>query len=99
MKIKSIYKISFLYLFLVAIGITGCKKDILNVEPTDILSPATIETDTTALEAYITNRYLGTRLQDKEADGSAQVLVEVLNIACGALLQMNLFIIMMMQPG
>lgn len=71
MKIKSIYKISFLCLFLIAMGVAGCKKDILNVEPTDILSPSTIETDTTALEAYITNRYLGTRLQDKEADGSA----------------------------
>jgi len=49
----------------------GCKKEFLNVEPTDRISTATIESDTSVLEAYVTNRYIGTRLQDKEADGSA----------------------------
>ena len=52
-------------------SIVGCKKDFLNVEPTDRIATTTVETDTAVLEAFITNRYIGTRLQDKEADGSA----------------------------
>ena len=70
MNTKSIHKI-LLGLSLISLSVVGCKKDFLNVEPTDRISTTTIESDTSVLEAYVTNRYIGTRLQDKEADGSA----------------------------
>lgn len=70
MNTKSIHKI-LLAVSLISLSVVGCKKEFLNVEPTDRISTATIESDTSVLEAYVTNRYIGTRLQDKEADGSA----------------------------
>ncbi|WP_069659687.1 RagB/SusD family nutrient uptake outer membrane protein [Arcticibacter eurypsychrophilus] len=60
-----------LFLMLCALlTLSACKKDFLNVEPTDRIATSAIETDTSVFEAYVTNRYIGTRLQDKEADGS-----------------------------
>jgi len=50
--------------------LAACKKNDLNVDPTDRISTSSIESDTVLLEAFITNRYIGTRLQDKEADGT-----------------------------
>ncbi|GAA4808184.1 RagB/SusD family nutrient uptake outer membrane protein [Olivibacter ginsenosidimutans] len=47
----------------------ACKND-LTVTPTDRISTSSIESDTVLLEAYITNRYLGARLQDKEGEGT-----------------------------
>ncbi|MDQ0966581.1 hypothetical protein QFZ20_001984 [Flavobacterium sp. W4I14] len=70
MNTKSIHKI-LLGLSLISLSVVGCKKDFLNVEPTDRISTTTIESDTSVLEAYVTNRYIATRLQDKEGDGSA----------------------------
>lgn len=70
MKINSIYK-TILGITFISIGILGCKKDFLNVEPTDRISTAALESDTVIFEAYVTNKYLGTRLQNKEGDGSA----------------------------
>lgn len=64
MKNKSLY-ISLLGLSLVSGAMVGCKKEFLNVEPTDRISTTAIETDTAVLEAYVTNRYIGSRLQDK----------------------------------
>lgn len=52
------------------VALTACKKDYLNIEPTDRITTAAIETDTAVFEAYVTNKYIATRLQDKEADGS-----------------------------
>ncbi|NCD72440.1 RagB/SusD family nutrient uptake outer membrane protein [Mucilaginibacter agri] len=51
-------------------ALSACKKDLLNVTPTDRISTAAIESDTTIFEAYVTNRYIGAKLQDKEGDGS-----------------------------
>ncbi|QEM08916.1 RagB/SusD family nutrient uptake outer membrane protein [Mucilaginibacter rubeus] len=52
------------------LSITACKKDLLNVQATDRISTVAVETDTAVFEAFITNRYIGARLQDKEGDGS-----------------------------
>ncbi|GAA3968265.1 RagB/SusD family nutrient uptake outer membrane protein [Mucilaginibacter dorajii] len=49
---------------------TACKKDLLNVQPTDRIATSAIESDTAVYEAYVTNRYIGAKLQDKEGDGS-----------------------------
>jgi hypothetical protein len=60
-----------LYLTLCSVlALAACKKDFLNVQPTDRIATSAIESDTAVFEAYVTNRYIGTRLQDKEADGS-----------------------------
>jgi len=60
------------YIILTALALitwAACKKD-LDINPTDRISTASIESDTVLLEAYITNRYIGARLQDKEGDGT-----------------------------
>jgi hypothetical protein len=48
----------------------SCKKDFLNTTPTDKLSEQTVLSDSTVFEAYVINRYIGVRLQDKEGDGT-----------------------------
>lgn len=52
------------------LSINACKKDLLNVQATDRISTTAVETDTAVFEAFVTNRYIGARLQDKEGDGS-----------------------------
>jgi hypothetical protein len=62
-----------LYMMMISgamLSITSCKKDLLNVQATDRISTAAIESDTAVYEAFVTNRYIGERLQDKEGDGS-----------------------------
>ncbi|GAA4908754.1 RagB/SusD family nutrient uptake outer membrane protein [Mucilaginibacter defluvii] len=53
-----------------AMSLAACKKDFLNVTPTSIVASSAISSDTSVFEAFVTARYIGTRLQDKEADGS-----------------------------
>ncbi|MDH7460738.1 RagB/SusD family nutrient uptake outer membrane protein [Chitinophagaceae bacterium 26-R-25] len=48
----------------------SCKKDFLNITPTDKLSEQTVLSDSSVFEAYVINRYIGVRLQDKEGDGT-----------------------------
>ncbi len=52
------------------LSITACKKDFLNVQPTDRIATSAIESDTAVYEAFVTNRYISARLQDKEGDGT-----------------------------
>jgi hypothetical protein len=52
------------------LGFSACKKDLLNVQATDRISTAAIESDTAVFEAFVTNRYIGERLQNKEGDGT-----------------------------
>lgn len=59
-----------LYMVLGAMSLAACKKDFLNVKPTSIVASSAISSDTSVFEAFVTARYIGTRLQDKEADGS-----------------------------
>lgn len=59
-----------LYMVLGAMSLAACKKDFLNVTPTSIVASSAISSDTSVFEAFVTARYIGTRLQDKEADGS-----------------------------
>lgn len=49
---------------------TACKKNFLNVIPTDRLSNASITTDTSLFEDYVINRYIGVTLQAKEGEGT-----------------------------
>ncbi|SDG02602.1 RagB/SusD family nutrient uptake outer membrane protein [Mucilaginibacter sp. P25] len=52
------------------LSITACKKNLLDVTPTDRIASSAIASDTAVFEAFVTNRYIGARLQDKEGDGS-----------------------------
>jgi starch-binding outer membrane protein, SusD/RagB family len=50
--------------------LTGCNENFLNVTPTDRVSDASILSDANLFEAYVTNRYMGARLTNKEAEGT-----------------------------
>src|SRR5512138_1170490 len=72
-KTKAIMKNKFLNHILIAAGLmslVSCKKDLLNVTPTDRVSEAALIADSSLFEGFVTNRYVGVRLQDKEGDGT-----------------------------
>lgn len=48
----------------------SCKKDFLEIQPTDKIAETVVLTDSVVFEAYVVNRYIGARLQDKEGDGT-----------------------------
>lgn len=52
------------------ITMASCKKDFLSVIPTDRLSESALLADSSLFEKFVTNRYLGIRLQDKEGEGT-----------------------------
>ncbi|HTJ13337.1 MAG TPA: RagB/SusD family nutrient uptake outer membrane protein [Dinghuibacter sp.] len=59
------------YIFLcAAVLFASCKKNYLNIVPTDRLSDAAILADSSLFEDYVINRYLGVVLQDKEGEGT-----------------------------
>jgi len=68
MKYK--YSIPVFILLGGVLALSSCKKDFLNTTATDRIPTATLESDTAVFEAYVTNGYIGQRLQDKEADGT-----------------------------
>ncbi|MGN8057621.1 RagB/SusD family nutrient uptake outer membrane protein [Pedobacter sp. 22163] len=51
-------------------SVTSCKKDFLTLSPTDRATGNSIVSDTTLFEAFVTNRYLGAILQEKEGSYS-----------------------------
>ncbi|KQN38487.1 carbohydrate-binding protein SusD [Pedobacter sp. Leaf41] len=53
-----------------ALLFASCKKDFLEITPTSVISTASVETDSTIYEAFVLNRYVSPRLQDKEGEGS-----------------------------
>lgn len=54
----------------VAITATSCKKNFLEIQPTDKIAETVVLSDSVVFEAYVVNRYIGARLQDKEGDGT-----------------------------
>jgi hypothetical protein len=48
----------------------SCKKDFLEIEATDRISEQALLGDSSLFENFVTNRYIGARLQDKEGDGT-----------------------------
>lgn len=51
-------------------SLVSCKKDFLNITPTDRVSETALIADSSLFEDFVTNRYIGVRLQDKEGDGT-----------------------------
>ena len=68
MKYK--YSIPVFILLGGVLALSSCKKDFLDVKATDRIPTNTLESDTAVFEAFVTNAYIGTRLQDKEAEGT-----------------------------
>jgi len=51
-------------------ALTGCEKDFLETTPTDVINNSSILTDSILFDAYVTNRYLGVKLTNKEGDSN-----------------------------
>lgn len=54
----------------ICIATASCKKDFLDVSPTDRVSEDALLADSSLFINYVTNRYMGERLADKEGEGS-----------------------------
>lgn len=68
MKIKYTYAIVAGLIGMAVLA--GCNSDLLDVKPTDRISDASITPDSSLFESFVINRYMGVRLQDKEAEGT-----------------------------
>ncbi|WP_276499912.1 RagB/SusD family nutrient uptake outer membrane protein [Terrimonas pollutisoli] len=63
----------FFYTIIISTGLfsmVSCKKDLLDVKATDRISEQALLGDSSLFEKFVTNRYIGVRLQDKEGDGT-----------------------------
>lgn len=67
---KSKHILPIIYTIAVAATMASCKKDFLEINPTDKYSELSVFTDSVVFEAFVINRYIGARLQDKEGDGT-----------------------------
>jgi hypothetical protein len=65
-------KILFPYLLIITClpVFLSCKKDFLDIQATDRISEQALLADSSLFENFVTNRYIGVRLQDKEGDGT-----------------------------
>lgn len=72
MKLKLKLKKSIQILLVVAgvLMVSACKKNFLDITPTDRLSDVAILGDSVLFQDYVINRYMGVRLTDKEGEGS-----------------------------
>jgi hypothetical protein len=63
----------FFYTIIISTGLlsmVSCKKDFLDIKATDRISEDALLADSSLFEKFVTNRYIGARLQDKEGDGT-----------------------------
>lgn len=67
---NTIYKTKLVALAALVLTTAACKKDFLDVTPTDKVSDTAVLSDSVLFEAFVVNRYLGVRLIDKEAEGT-----------------------------
>ncbi|MFC6100526.1 RagB/SusD family nutrient uptake outer membrane protein [Olivibacter domesticus] len=67
---NTINKIHLFVLAALAFTTTACKKDFLDVTPTDKVSDAAVLADSVLFEAFVVNRYLGVRIVNKENEGT-----------------------------
>ena len=66
---KTIFR-NIIYTAVIATAITSCRKNYLDITPTDRVSEDAILADSSLFEDYVYARYVGVRLQDKEGDGT-----------------------------
>jgi len=64
-------KLSFIYILAGSVlAFSSCKKNYLDIVPTDRVSTSAILADSSLFDDYVLNRYLGVKLQNKEAEGT-----------------------------
>jgi len=64
-------KKKFVYILVLAVvAASSCKKNFLDITPTDRVSTEAVLGDSLLFEDYVINRYMGVKLQDKEAEGT-----------------------------
>ncbi|MEI6950778.1 RagB/SusD family nutrient uptake outer membrane protein [Paraflavisolibacter sp. H34] len=52
------------------LALSACKKDLLEITPTDRISEVALLNDSTLFQNYVINRYMGVRLANKEGEGT-----------------------------
>ena len=67
MKTKHIF---YSIIALAGATLASCKKDYLDVVPTDRVADVTILSDSSLFNDYVINRYMSIKLQDKEGEGT-----------------------------
>ncbi|WP_217603099.1 RagB/SusD family nutrient uptake outer membrane protein [Chitinophaga sp. GbtcB8] len=67
MKTKNILSIGIITL---AAAFASCKKNYLDIVPTDRVPDVAVLADSALLEDYVINRYMSVKLQDKEGEGT-----------------------------
>ncbi|WP_298738368.1 RagB/SusD family nutrient uptake outer membrane protein [uncultured Chitinophaga sp.] len=60
----------YILVFVAAGILSSCKKNYLDIVPTDRISDVALLADSALFEDFVINRYMGVRLQDKEAEGT-----------------------------
>ena len=63
-------KKKIIYLLAAVMAFGSCKKNFLDITPTSIVLTDAVLGDSLLFEDYVVNRYLGVKLQDKEAEGT-----------------------------
>ncbi|WP_143305885.1 RagB/SusD family nutrient uptake outer membrane protein [Chitinophaga vietnamensis] len=63
---RTYHIIYILVVMMIAGSVTSCKRDFLDISPTDKVSQGSLLSDSLLFEAFVVNRYLGVKLQDKE---------------------------------
>ena len=63
---------SILYILVLALAgiFSSCKKNYLEIIPTDRIPEVSLLADSALFEQFVVNRYMGVKLQDKEAEGT-----------------------------
>jgi hypothetical protein len=68
-KMQKMKTINIIICCLVVV-LVSCKKNYLDIVPTDRIAEETLLSDSALFQDYVINRYMGARLQDKEAEGT-----------------------------
>ena len=64
--VNKILPVSLLLIF----ALSGCDNNFLDITPTDRIAETTLIADSSLFQDFVINRYLGVRLQKKEAEGT-----------------------------
>src|SRR3954471_10471660 len=61
---------NFIYIIILTVAFTSCKKNYLDIVPTDRVPDVALLADSSLFEDFVLNRYMSIRLQDKEGEGT-----------------------------
>jgi hypothetical protein len=61
---------NFIYFIILAVAFTSCKRNYLDIVPTDRVPDGAVLADSSLFEDFVLNRYMSIKLQDKEGEGT-----------------------------